>query len=105
MQGRDIAWSWRCATWARARRRGNWNPEMFLEADLLNLLSAAEFHENLQAGRVDQNAKLSRAQEQLISTLAKIVAKDASQASLAMGKLFESVRPWQEAKYYGVVEQ
>jgi len=82
-----------------------WITAMWRQADLLDALARAEFNQNIQSGHAETNAKLSPTQEQLLSILLRIVARDAAQAQPAIERLQGHLEPWLAAGYFDVAEQ
>jgi TolA-binding protein len=82
-----------------------WTQTLLRRVDLLNAQAVAVFNDNVQAGRAEENAKLSDSQKQLLTTLTTLVVHQAGQAESALNKLNMHLQPWLQHRHYGVAEQ
>jgi len=84
--------------------RPAWAGAAWQQVDLLDAIAQDQFQENVKAARLEENAKLSATQQQLLAALAKIVSVQASSGQKALDRLTAHVQGWIAAEQYKVAE-
>jgi TolA-binding protein len=82
-----------------------WAAVMLQQATLLDIDAAAVFKDNLQAGRDEDNAKLSERQKELLATLTELVTHYIGNAPKVLEVLNKHLQPWIKYGHYKVAEQ
>ena len=74
-------------------------------AERLEAAARYQFAENVKKGALQENAKLSEFQKELLDTWAKLIARDSQYATKAAQALGQHIKPWLEHDQMAVVEE
>ncbi len=82
-----------------------WPAAMLAHAGQLDAYAQYEFQQRLKRGEATANARISVVQQELLDTLAKLVAREASRAPTALQQISTHLQPWITHEHWPLVEK